>query len=1181
MTDNRYVNATAILLGSFLLSGDIGLGAQETLRSADSGVLHPPHVLSGRSPALIVTIDGLSFVNTLLGPSGFPPIEGPSNYLEPALESLGLPVPDDHIIPFPWSGDAGDTNDVIPPLRTFLREQYNAAQNENAQFIVVAHSWGTFLTYIALSRESSWPDPIYCDLYITLGSPLGTCYAHDGYYPEESVVSGYVAFWLWRLDFDECTNCYPSVQRCVNYWAWGDVISGPLGSFAPFAENEKVDPFSETDGHAYRNIGSTYVWHWYDSLKPDGPSDNQPLLDEVEALIQETLAGPPDTTPPSVVSHTYSDGPGTNIKVVFSEDMDAGTFTSSSVLVEGAASGTHACTFSFDHASLELIVNPDVDFAYDELATVTVGTAVEDLAGNNLLNPYGFSFTIGSSPNVPPAIQILEPLDAEEYADQFYQIRWIDSDPDDNAYIHLFYDTDDNFDGNEHWIIGQLHEDAEGWSGDSYFWPTSIAAAGTYYVMAIIDDRVNPPVVRHSAGTVAIAHPPECSNFSVESAIAVDDPGDGDGIVEGGEPAEYTITLCNDSGSTFYCVRGDLTTSTPGVTITDSRVVYGEIDSGECSAGPERFDFITEPWFDGSAEFSLHLQYDADPECSQTICFENKSLSVTVCQEGTCEVSLSAGTVTIDDACADCNGDGNLQSGERAGFYVQIHNTGSATAIDPRGTIQSLTYCDGSSVLADDQANYPNIPAGASATNPQDFDFYQAPHHCAEALDMTMDVCLGADHTECQPVNFTVNVLPAPYISLSPETYDFGVVCDNEIAVLASIYNYGSAPLQISSVVASHPSDTTIVGAPTTVAPGATTPFTILVQTIGLPAGYITTTITVNSNAHVNPVRAVTITGTVFCGGATSGYAPLWQLDRPQYGGRGHDFNNLVIGDTDNDAHDEIVVTTEPTVFSSVFHPGRVQIYEQVDNDDFQLKWEDGDLDGLNNQDDSLALRDFDGDGYLDIVAICSNGSSTLDFPWKAQWFEATANDVWVSRGVAFTQSASQLLSMTTGDSDNDGAQEILVSRRGLPTVDPKVFVYEYSGGSFSNTWTSPPIMNQDDDDTVGGAMGLTVADSDGDGNGEIIFATDEAQIYIYERIGNNSFVERLRYQNWDYLSTNWGDPLAIAVADTDGDGAMEIIYTSSEGYLFLLEATGDNSWNESAPEHYALVADGLCLAAR
>jgi hypothetical protein len=247
---------------------------------------------SGES-AIIVTVDGLSFVNTLV--PGIEPIEESNHYLKTALENMNLDLPDTTIVDFAWSRDADDTVETVEDLREFLLEKYGQAQNESKRFIIVAHSWGTVLSYLALSSQSMQvpgSEQVYVDLYITLGSPLGTDNAHGGInYPEETIVSNYTFNWVNRYDF--CAVCFPLVEKWSNYWAWGDVISGPLQGFMPFDGNSQwmdiqIDSSSSVPGYVGRNISTTVTWHLYDSLQPGGVIDNQPLLDEIKNQLEGT-----------------------------------------------------------------------------------------------------------------------------------------------------------------------------------------------------------------------------------------------------------------------------------------------------------------------------------------------------------------------------------------------------------------------------------------------------------------------------------------------------------------------------------------------------------------------------------------------------------------------------------------------------------------------------------------------------------------------------------------------------------------------------------------------------------------------------------------------------------------------------------------------------------------------------
>ena len=265
------------------------------------------------SSAIIVTVDGMDIWYSLFQ-WGTPPFT--ANYLKNALQESNVLdyIPEEDFMPFDdihggWDGDASRTDEHITNLQTHLRNAYNRANSENKPLIVVSHSWGTFLSYIALARESQGSDPIIANLFITLGSPLGVQNAHISdatafLYPVDQLVADYVGFWLLSLNHDTCDNCYPIAERAVNYWAWGDAISGPLGEWMPSAENIRVD-YPEDEGVPgwlyftifYRDVPSTEKWHYYDSLQPGGTPINFPLKNEIKNLVEDTIANMPASTP--------------------------------------------------------------------------------------------------------------------------------------------------------------------------------------------------------------------------------------------------------------------------------------------------------------------------------------------------------------------------------------------------------------------------------------------------------------------------------------------------------------------------------------------------------------------------------------------------------------------------------------------------------------------------------------------------------------------------------------------------------------------------------------------------------------------------------------------------------------------------------------------------------------------
>ena len=90
--------------------------------------------------------------------------------------------------------------------------------------------------------------------------------------------------------------------------------------------------------------------------------------------------------------------------------------------------------------------------------------------------------------NDPPTLTFIAPSESLLTNDTEIEIQWTDTDPDSNARISLYYDTDN---GGEDGIIitENLEEDLDG-SNDSYLWDVS-ALEGDYYVYAVVSDEAS------------------------------------------------------------------------------------------------------------------------------------------------------------------------------------------------------------------------------------------------------------------------------------------------------------------------------------------------------------------------------------------------------------------------------------------------------------------------------------------------------------------------------------------------------------------------------------------------------------------------------------------------------------------------------------------------------------------
>lgn len=100
--------------------------------------------------------------------------------------------------------------------------------------------------------------------------------------------------------------------------------------------------------------------------------------------------------------------------------------------------------------------------------------------------------------NVAPSFQISEPNGLADNADMSFTLSWTDSDPDDDARITLYRDTNDSgFDGVP---IEECSNMSENSATDSCNFDTRGLPAGSYYIYGCISDQINAQSATTAAG---------------------------------------------------------------------------------------------------------------------------------------------------------------------------------------------------------------------------------------------------------------------------------------------------------------------------------------------------------------------------------------------------------------------------------------------------------------------------------------------------------------------------------------------------------------------------------------------------------------------------------------------------------------------------------------------------------
>ncbi len=121
-----------------------------------------------------------------------------------------------------------------------------------------------------------------------------------------------------------------------------------------------------------------------------------------------TTAGAPDTTPPTVISVTPTNGSvGVGISVAasvtFSEAMDPTTINTSTVTLRNSATlALIPATVSYNATTNTATLAPTSSLSFATAYTITVGTGTKDLSGNALASGFTSTFTTVGGPDVTP-----------------------------------------------------------------------------------------------------------------------------------------------------------------------------------------------------------------------------------------------------------------------------------------------------------------------------------------------------------------------------------------------------------------------------------------------------------------------------------------------------------------------------------------------------------------------------------------------------------------------------------------------------------------------------------------------------------------------------------------------------------------------------------------------------------
>lgn len=137
-----------------------------------------PTAASSKSLPVILTVAGIDLKQTLLPGDFSQPFRDPM-YLQSSLISfLKEKNLSNEVAPIDvflgWQdGDIAGTKTAVENLKKDIQVWNDYAKKRGAPFNIVAHSWGTVLTYAALTELANAGEDIHVENLFTLGSPIG------------------------------------------------------------------------------------------------------------------------------------------------------------------------------------------------------------------------------------------------------------------------------------------------------------------------------------------------------------------------------------------------------------------------------------------------------------------------------------------------------------------------------------------------------------------------------------------------------------------------------------------------------------------------------------------------------------------------------------------------------------------------------------------------------------------------------------------------------------------------------------------------------------------------------------------------------------------------------------------------------------------------------------------------
>jgi predicted SnoaL-like aldol condensation-catalyzing enzyme len=465
------------------------------------------------------------------------------------------------------------------------------------------------------------------------------------------------------------------------------------------------------------------------------------LLDPVSLSLRPAhnsldLRIPVSCPPPKVTGVDPADGAADEsidsaVNVSFSKAVDPATVTTDTFRVDNGSpvSGTVAVAGNGRSATF----TPDAALAFSTEHTVTMTGGITDAHGNPLVE-FVSGFTTEYPDLTAPEVAVVAPRDGAGLVSIGSNVVVTFTEPVAPGSV-----TGETFRVNDGAVTGTISVSGDGTKAT--FDPDSdLAYVTTYSVMMTggVADPAGNPLVPFASSFTTMPEPPPQGTPVVLSYRVDDGPshdgtgndskGNNDGRAQCGETIEIYITVRNDGGTTLRSLSGKLAESDPYVTLLyNSSSSYPDLAPGVASENPRDWDFRIASSTPLGHEFKFTVTYSADGAGPW-----QREVKVPIGCAGS-EPPPPPGlpvvvSYRVDDGPSHDgtgndskgNNDGRAQCGETIELYVTIRNDGEGTLRGLKATLQESDPYVG--LLYNTSSGYADIPVGASAENPRDWD---------------------------------------------------------------------------------------------------------------------------------------------------------------------------------------------------------------------------------------------------------------------------------------------------------------------------------------------------------------------------------------------------------------------------------------------------------------------------